>query len=347
MTKYTRANAEALLSVVTAQPDCHWLPIPSEPDSRSPSPIYINDEGIFPNVTAEAELRWKPCHELPDGPDAQDRAAQPGLPFPFTENELAAWMLNGVGALVASAFGNLVEREPAENEPTDQPTRLGPDFSVLTDPDANKAREAIQAAFDIYRETVAHRKPEPKRSPKEDVISRDEMRNEALVNHGLKTPQGAVTQGLGYRAAAEKIRLVRADVREAYQTAMVRRAVRGPDAHHAEWLSGMTQRLLKPVVISAETQPAYAVDDLSQDETGFTGVVGHTKGYILEVMRTARWSSVKELFRELVRRADQPGSPFLKGTGHALGKLYVPDLNKTLAEATLSNAMPRLRSELK
>lgn len=254
MTHYTRANAEALLSVVTLQPNCHWLPIPSEPDSVSPSPIYINDDGIFPNLTAEAELRWKPCHELPDGPDALDRAAQPGLPFPFTANQLAAWMLNGVGALVASAFGNLVEREPVEGEQVGQPAVLGPDFSALTDPDANRAREAIRVAFDIYREAVAHVGAEPKFSPTDDVISRDEMRNDALVNHGLKSPQGAVTQGLGYRAAAEKIRLVRTDVRDAYQTAMVRRAVHSPDAKHAKWLAGMVRRLLVSDSHSPEAQ---------------------------------------------------------------------------------------------
>jgi hypothetical protein len=102
-------------------------------------------------------------------------------------------------------------------------------------------------------------------------------------------------------------------------------------------------------VESSYETPAVSLNvvDRCQREAGLTGVVGHTKDYILEVMRAAQWSSVKELYRELVRRADHPGSPFSKGTGHALGKLYVNELNKTLSESTLSNAMPRLRDELK
>lgn len=254
MTKYTRANAEALLSVVTAQPNCHWLPIPTEPDRESPSPIYINDGGIFINPTAEGELRWKPCHELPDGPDAPDRVEQPGLPFPFTANELAAWMLNGVGALVASAFGNLTERKPVEHEETDGPTVLGPDFSVLLDPDANKARQAIQAAFDLYRMALEQVGREPEMPPVSAPRRRAELRAEALSRHGLATPEGAVIQGIGYRRAAEKLRLVRSEVREAYQSDMVNRAFRGPHVEHAGWLAGMVQQLLAPKISSNEEQ---------------------------------------------------------------------------------------------
>lgn len=85
-------------------------------------------------------------------------------------------------------------------------------------------------------------------------------------------------------------------------------------------------------VESSYETPAVSLNvvERCQSEASLTGVVGHTKDYMLEVMRAAQWSSVKELYRELVRRADHPGSPFSKGTGHALGKLYVNELNKTL-----------------
>lgn len=105
--------------------------------------------------------------------------------------------------------------------------------------------------------------------------------------------------------------------------------------------------------ISDESSPTAIGDvrtnvlEYQPNEVSATAVVELTKGYIMGVMREARWTSAKELFRELLRRADQPNSPFLKGTGHSLGKLYVPELNKTLSEGTLRNALPRLRNALK
>jgi len=72
------------------------------------------------------------------------------------------------------------------------------------------------------------------------VFGRVQFLATGLQHHGLKGEDGSLTRGHGIRVVIGKIRQIRTD----YQTAMVRRAVRGPDVQHAKWLSGMAQRLL-------------------------------------------------------------------------------------------------------
>jgi hypothetical protein len=71
-----------------------------------------------------------------------------------------------------------------------------------------------------------------------------------------------------------------------------------------------------------------------------------TKDYISGVMESGQFSTVKELFRELERKAG-PDSPFEKGTGHNRGRLYVRDIAVTVSLKTLQNnwTLNRSRSE--
>lgn len=140
---YTRAHAEAILRVAFANDDGVWRDgtPPNARDQKSPSRICIDQRGVWPNFGDDDVLGWKPCWEMVDLPNAPDCGTTAGLPFPFTEYQLAAWMQRGVGALVASCFG------PWEGG--------GPDTSVLNHPEDNKAREAVKGAFELCRRAMA------------------------------------------------------------------------------------------------------------------------------------------------------------------------------------------------
>jgi hypothetical protein len=100
-----------------------------------------DDKGIWPANQFDSDsiegkcLAWKPCHEF-DRASGLNRPTTPGLPFPFTGRHLAAFMLRGVGALIADAF---VDWE-------DGPISEG--LALLAE---DWDRSAIDAAFDAYR----------------------------------------------------------------------------------------------------------------------------------------------------------------------------------------------------
>lgn len=108
--------------------------------------IECNDEGVWPAVQrdltliAETEmLRWRPARELQDAPGAPKVTDTPMLPFPFTANDLAAFMLKGVGALVGDFYGDWCNG----SEPN-------PEMLQHIDPDT-QGRQALMAAYASYQ----------------------------------------------------------------------------------------------------------------------------------------------------------------------------------------------------
>ena len=106
--------------------------------------LRVDEHGVWPtfevNELAKEEtegLRWRPADHLQHLPDATEPASTPMLPNPFTARELAAFMLEGAGALVADFYGEWDD---------------GPDPESLRaiDPDS-KARRAVTEAFTAYR----------------------------------------------------------------------------------------------------------------------------------------------------------------------------------------------------
>lgn len=81
-------------------------------------------------------LHWKYVCEL-DGADSPNPLTAPCLPFPFTANQLAAFMLDGVGAVIPSVYGNW------EN---------GPDQGMLDSMGvlAREPRRAMTEAYTAY-----------------------------------------------------------------------------------------------------------------------------------------------------------------------------------------------------
>lgn len=67
--------------------------------------LVIDDRGISLSSAGESmpDLCWVPACEL-DGPDPLD---VPSLPFPFSPEELAAFMIDGPGVVIPSVYGDL------------------------------------------------------------------------------------------------------------------------------------------------------------------------------------------------------------------------------------------------
>jgi hypothetical protein len=84
------------------------------------------------------ELKWKFACDLED-PSAPDPQEAPNLPIPFTSNELAAFMLSGIGVHIDATYGSL------EHGPD---TRMLDDMGIL----AREPKEALTLAYSAYRE---------------------------------------------------------------------------------------------------------------------------------------------------------------------------------------------------
>lgn len=106
--------------------------------------LRIKKRGVMPAIKRDLlllnetdGLRWRPARQLQLLPGAPEVKGTPMLPNPFTARELAAFMLEGAGALVADFYGEWDD---------------GPDPESLRaiDPDS-KARRAVTEAFTAYR----------------------------------------------------------------------------------------------------------------------------------------------------------------------------------------------------
>ena len=106
--------------------------------------LRIKKRGVMPAIkrdlllqTETEGLRWRPARQLQLLPGAPEVKGTPMLPNPFTARELAAFMLEGAGALVADFYGEWDDG-------------LDPESLRAIDPDS-KARRAVTEAFTAYR----------------------------------------------------------------------------------------------------------------------------------------------------------------------------------------------------
>ena len=133
---YNRGHADALLA------PCGEVS-PWRIDDRGVWPAY-SDYEVAKRLGLESEqklLSWKPVMVFQDDQNAPDCKDTPALPFPFDARDLAAFMLDGVGAFVADYYGDWED---------------GPETESLNDidPSNNYARRAVREAFDAYRQAV-------------------------------------------------------------------------------------------------------------------------------------------------------------------------------------------------
>lgn len=109
--------------------------------------LLLNERGVWPAVERDPlllpetdGLRWRPAREMQHLSSAPEVSDTPMLPNLFNARELAAFMLNGAGALVADFYGDWSD---------------GPSQQSLNhiDPDSS-ARRAVIEAFTAYRRAI-------------------------------------------------------------------------------------------------------------------------------------------------------------------------------------------------
>jgi hypothetical protein len=139
---YDRRHAEEILGIAGFGDRGAFGPVRGESTPYGQNLIVVNEIGVWPDQNivglspGDGDLGWKPCWELADTPGAPDPKVTPGLPFPFTVEQLAAWMLHGLGWFVREEFGDWGH---------------GVRHNVLTHPDQTWTREAVVNAFAAYR----------------------------------------------------------------------------------------------------------------------------------------------------------------------------------------------------
>lgn len=123
MKTYSLKDAEAIFRDYGEQ----WLELKADG-------VHLRNEQLQFDPTQA--LHWKYVCEL-DGADSPNPLTAPCLPFPFTANQLAAFMLDGVGAVISSVYGNW------EN---------GPDQGMLDSMGvlAREPRRAMTEAYTAY-----------------------------------------------------------------------------------------------------------------------------------------------------------------------------------------------------
>lgn len=133
---YRKEHAEALL--LPCGEGGRWVI-----DERGVQPAVMNYKdaerlGLVPEYKL---LSWKPVMAFQDDQNAPDCKDTPALPFPFDARDLAAFMLDGVGAFVADYYGDWED---------------GPETESLNDidPSNNYARRAVTEAFTAYRMAI-------------------------------------------------------------------------------------------------------------------------------------------------------------------------------------------------
>lgn len=124
--RYVKEDAEDILSVI---------------DSVLREFLKVDERGIWISHDYPIGLSWVPLLDV-DYPGSPNPRTHPALPFPFSAQQLTAFMLDGIGSVIREQFGAW---------------RDGPDESTLSRlPDqATKATEVLRLAFRAYQAAVA------------------------------------------------------------------------------------------------------------------------------------------------------------------------------------------------
>ena len=106
--------------------------------------VEIADDGVrvspaYLETDPSQELDWHPACEFEGQDGAPDPLEVPNLPFPCSAAQLAAFMIDGVGAKLLSIYG---------------PWDAGPDAGMLKElgQTAAKPKEALRSAYKAYRD---------------------------------------------------------------------------------------------------------------------------------------------------------------------------------------------------
>ena len=196
--------------------------------------LRFDERGVWPDIerdlllqTETEGLRWRPARQLQHLPGAPEVKDTPMLPNPFTARELAAFMLDGAGALVADFYG----------EWDDGPD---PDSLRAIDPDS-KARRAVTEAFTAYREAEGIVGPYP-RALQADADRARKAYNEANQRANEREGVSGAVPGTDDSTA----RRARAVASVAAQEAKMHTTIAASRQASEAWLTKMVRCLLEP-----------------------------------------------------------------------------------------------------
>lgn len=332
------------------------------------SPWLVDDRGVWPaadfkesdklDLVPEYEiLSWKPVMVFKNDHDAPDCKSTPALAFPFNAGDLAAFMLEGVGDVVAKHYGDWED---------------GPNEDALSeiDPGDNQARQALCKAFNAYREALKKVGARPVGLHESARILRNrytEARSAAFERERVFEVPHA--QGSDSLESREKLhdeyqrRKMRALEPLKELDEKVQRAQADANAADEAWLKAMVVELLGPDAVAQATyQDAPKCDVPAPDSATPTAAqstdntiklplkgrekrrtwMDATTPYIVEVIRSGQYATAKELFAALEKRAG-PDSPFERGTGAHRNGLFVREISQTVRLKTFGNKFSELR----
>ena len=196
--------------------------------------LRFDERGVWPDIerdlllqTETERLRWRPARQLQHLPGAPEVKDTPMLPNPFTARELAAFMLDGTGALVAHCYG---ERDDGPD----------PDSLRAIDPDS-KARRAVTEAFTAYREAEGIVGPYP-RALQADADRARKAYNEANQRANEREGVSGAVPGTDDSTA----RRARAVASVAAQEAKMHTTIAVSRLASEAWLTKMVRCLLEP-----------------------------------------------------------------------------------------------------
>jgi hypothetical protein len=218
--------------------------------------LTINERGVWPEgeydltMPTDSELGfWRPAQVFQDEPEALDTADTAMLPFPFSAPELAAFMLEGAGALVQDHYGRCG-------------WDTGPDPVRLNDIPShqNFARRAVKEAFDACREAARAVVPRPLALYAEAELAREAWK---LANNEANEREGVFAAMPGIEEAVARlernVRRTRAVASiAALDEAMKKTADDYNDAAEV-WLKAMVRQLLLPAPELAPATPGAVV----------------------------------------------------------------------------------------
>ncbi len=203
----------------------------------------IDDSGVrLSNTCLEYDptqtLHWKFACEL-EGSDAPDPLEAPCLPIPCSANQLAAFMLDGIGAVLPTIYGDWAN---------------GPYQSILDGMGilANKPRDALKGAYQAYRdaEAVVGKMDATLEIQKYQLAEELEQKNEeANAREGVFTPNVSEDDRRASRRRAQasiaRFKVLSDNADAAYQAAF------------KVWRKAMANQLLSPhVPVMADETPA-------------------------------------------------------------------------------------------
>lgn len=229
---YGRVQAKSLLSPCSKEK--YWV---------------VDDRGVWPSFTyAEAErlgldeeyklLSWRPAMAFAHDKDAPDSINTPALAFPFDARDLAAFMLNGVGSLVADFYGDWEK---------------GPDASAMghIDYSDNFARKALEQAYVAYREALKIIDPYP--------LELDAVANRArmawrVANHEANQREGVFDSKPGTEDSEGRRERAKASIGVLEMEMETSEAE--ADAARQKWLEAMVRELLEPGAVASKCETA-------------------------------------------------------------------------------------------